>query len=408
MTHEPETTLYQNSLRTWEIFHARSTELDLGKRLRDLEAPTFGQIEEALWVIPSAERTPVAFGVFLQAAAGWSAIEQTHFLSVFLAASSKPVRRILEAAVRGALKTPDHLPVTLEEFPSRIWKRAVDSGSPTRLVTAGHQAVRAMIRLSAEYENLTEATSQPPDLRHLKPGDSMEFTVPSGDLPVVCDLLALPPSTLPEMKTRVLDRIMENTMDGRFELTEGQDWVFSAWAFADTCESSDHISVVLRQVATTLKKLGDRKNLHSSHHAQRLGRFLFRLGLRGDSMRCAKAVGISPWEHGWQFQSLRASTHNRIRDLLIRPETNTDAWSIEPALACSAMSIPLWLANPINRVEALQKLFQMSADCPWLFPRLQHVFQWHLALVGKQKALHEIEVIAPDWSVGLGCKVRTQ
>ena len=399
MTDTPEANAYQNALRTWEAYHARSTELNLGDCLRDLDTTSLGQIAEALRVIPSSERGPVAFGVFVKAAASWRPIEQTVFLGEFLSSPSKPERRILEAATRGAMKTSDRLPVTIEEFPSRIWKRAIASGSPARLVSAGHQAVLAMIRLYFANEN--QGAPTPPDFRKLKLGEEMEFQVPSGDLPPVMDLLGLPPSTLPEMKRRVLDKISHGMSNGTFELSQGQDVAFPAWVSADSCESSDHISVVLRQMDTTLEKLGSKSSLHGRHHTRRLGRLLFRLGLRRDSMRCAKAIGISPWEQGWQFQSIRGSSHTRIREHLIHAGMDTDAWAAEPALACSAMSSPLWLMTPLNRVNDLMRLFQKSSQCPWLFPRLGHVFQWHLALIGKQDALLEIGSIAPDWSVGL-------
>lgn len=73
----------------------------------------------------------------------------------------------------------------------------------------------------------------------------------------------------------------------------------------------------------------------------------------------------------------------------------------DPALACSAMTIPLWLADGVERVSELTSLLYRAADCPWMFPRLQHIYQWHLAIAGKQAALGEIEQLAPDLAVGL-------
>lgn len=256
-----------------------------------------------------------------------------------------------------------------------------------------------MLRLLFQYE--VEGEPIPPDIRNLKPGDTLEFLVPSGDLPAEADLLAIPPFTLLEMKGRVLEKVYAKFTAGRFSLSDGQDAAFFAWVFADTDEGPDHIALILRHAGIMLERLKDRKSLYSSHHAQRLGRLLFRLGHRRESMRCAKAVGLSPWDEGWQFQSIRGSTHTRIRNRLVRPGTITDTWQTYPSLACSSMSLPLWLRDPINRMPELVKLFNGAQSCPWIFSHLHHVFQWHLALAGKQTALREIETIDPESAGGL-------
>jgi hypothetical protein len=49
----------------------------------------------------------------------------------------------------------------------------------------------------------------------------------------------------------------------------------------------------------------------------------------------------------------------------------------------------------------LVKLFNGAQSCPWIFSHLHHVFQWHLALAGKQTALREIETIDPESAGGL-------
>lgn len=399
MTLEPEATVYQHALRQWEEFHAASSNVNLGGCLRDLEGTAPADLAHALRILPANERTPVAFGVFLQAASRWSPLEQTVFLGEFLPRPSTVGRRILDSAAPGALEAPAKLPVTLEEFPSRIWKRAIASGSPRRIANAGHQAVLAMLRLYFRYE--VEVEAAPPDISNLQPGQTMEFFVPSGDLPPVIDLLGIPPFTLPEMKARVLDRIMEDTTAGQFTMSAGQDAAFSAWVFADSDEGPEYIAVVLRHAGIMLEKLNDRKSLYSSHHAQRLGRLLFRLGHRRESMRCAKAVGLSPWDQGWQFQSIRGSTHARIRNLLNRHGAITVAWQSDPALACSAMSLPLWLKDPVSRMPELVKLFNEPKSFPWIFPCLHHIYQWHLSLAGKENALREIESFDPESAVGL-------
>jgi hypothetical protein len=401
----PETIAYQHAGRVWEEFHAESTRLNLGERLQDLESCPSAEIAEALRILPGGERTPVAFGVFLHAASHWTPLEQTVFLGEFLPGPSVVERRILEAAARGALKAPEKLPVTLEEFPSRIWQRAIASGSPTRLIHAGHQAVLAMLRLYFRYEVQGEPT--PPDFSKLQPGEEMEFRVPSGDLPPIMDLLGLPPFTLPEMKGRVLEWIMDAARKERFALSCGQDHAFFAWVFADTPDGPKYSEQIAEEAATMLERLNDRKSLHSSHHAQRLGRLLFRLGRRRESIRCAKAVGLSPWQQGWQFQTLVGSAHTRIRARLVRPGIISDAWTTEPALAGSAMSMPLWLVDPVNRVPDLVELFRKADACPWIFPRLHHVYQWHLALCGKQETLREVEAVDPEFAIGLAAQTRS-
>jgi hypothetical protein len=400
----PETIAYQHARRAWEEFHAKSTQLNLGERLQNLESTSSAEIAEALRILPTWERTPVAFGVFIDAASRWSPHQQTVFLDEFSPDPSAVERCILEAAAFGTLKAPEKLPVTLEEFPNRIWRRAIASGSPARLVNAGRQAVLAILRLYFQHQEQGEATL--PDISQLQPGEEIAFWVPSGDLPRLMDLLGLPPFTLPEMKARVLDWIMDEARKDRFVLTEGQDNAFFAWVFADTPEGPKYAEQVAEDAAAMLKKLNDRKCLYSRHHAQRLGRLLFRLGLRAESLRCAKAVGLSPWQQGWQFQSIVGSACHRIRESLIRPGMITDAWVTEPALACSAMSMPLWLVEPVNRVPDLVKLFEKADICPWMFPRLHHVYQWHLALCGKQSALAEIETLAPAWGIGLAAQAR--
>lgn len=401
-----ETIAYQHAFQTWTKFHAETTRLKLGDRLLNPGSTSIEGISEAIRILPPGERLPVAFGVFLMAAGHWSPSGQAAFLGEFLPCPSDIESGILETARRTAVEPPESLPVTLEEFPSRLWKRAMASGHPDRLFHAAHQSVSAIIRLHFQYEEQGEPAR--PDFSELEPGEEMEFLVPSGDLPPVMDLLGLPPFTLPEMKGRVLDWITNKVRKNQFTLSSGEDDAFFAWVFADTSEGPMHVGEILSQANTMLEKLKGRKCLYSSHHAQRLGRLLFRLGKRRESIRCAKAMGRSPWQLGWQFQSIVGSVHARTRERLLRKDVIADAWEGDPALACSAMTVPLWLVNPVNRVNALMGLFKQAASCPWIFPRMHHVYQWHLALTGKQDALGEIEAIAPDYSVGLtmSCSIR--
>lgn len=394
-----ETIAYQHAFQTWTKFHAETTRLKLGERFLNLESTSIEGISEAIRILPPGERLPVAFGVFLMAAGHWNPSGQAAFLGEFLPCPSEIERGILETARRTAVEPPAKLPVTLEEFPSRLWKRAMASGHPDRLIHAAHQSVNAIIRLHFQYEGQGEPAR--PDFSELEPGEEIEFLVPSGDLPPVMDLLGLPPFTLPEMKCRVLDWITNEVRKDQFTLSSGEDVAFFAWVFADTCEGPMHAGEILSQANTMLGKLKDRKSLYSSHHAQRLGRLLFRLGKRRESIRCAKTIGRSPWQLGWQFQSIIGSVHARIRERLLRKDVIANTWETNPALACSAMTLPLWLVKPVNRVSTLMGLFNQAASCPWIFLRMHHVYQWHLALAGKQEALDEIETIAPDWGIGL-------
>jgi hypothetical protein len=105
---------------------------------------------------------------------------------------------------------------------------------------------------------------------------------------------------------------------------------------------------------------------------------------------------------------LSAAFHRRIRRIIIKPGMETDRWLTDPALACSYMSIPLWLQDGICRINQLTSLFGQARQCPWLYPQLNQVFQWHLALAGNQKALHQIATMDPEGQVGLAVPSPTQ
>jgi hypothetical protein len=275
-TLEPESIVYQRALNEWETFHARTNELHLGDVLLNPDDTPASGIAAALRVLPPAERSPVAFGMFLKSASRWSSIEQTVFLGEFLPRPTVIERRLLEAAVRGVLTVPEKLPVTLEEFPSRIWKRAIASGSPARIETAAHQAVHAMMVLIEQYEDVWEC--EVPKIGKLEIGEEMAIRVPSGDLEPVIDLLALTPFTLREMTIRVLEKIERDTVEGPSLLFTEQYAAFSAWVLAETCEGPDRINIVVRQAAAMVREQQRQKNLYRHHHIQRFGRILFRLG----------------------------------------------------------------------------------------------------------------------------------
>lgn len=65
------------------------------------------------------------------------------------------------------------------------------------------------------------------------------------------------------------------------------------------------------------------------------------------------------------------------------------------------MSLPLWLVDGVSRVPELTQLFNQAAAFPWIFPRLYHVFQWHLAIAGKRQALKEVSGMCTDNDLGL-------
>ena len=390
---------YQLALQRWQAFQAQSTDVELRACLRNPEATAPAKMAAALRVLPPLERFPVAFGVFLSAARHWRPLEQTVFLGEFLPAPSDIERHILEAAARGTWIVPEKLPVTLDEFPSRIWKRAVASGFLARIAKAGHLAVLAMLRLLDQYQQETDVTGV--NRSELDVGEEMEVRVPSGDLPEVFDLLGLPPSTFSEMKDRVIDRLQEDISAGRFSLTDGQMEAINAWTHGHKVEGSDHITEILNQASAILGKPLVDQTLHDIHHIRRLGRLLFRLGLRHEAMRCAKALGVSAWEEGWQFQTVTHATHSRVRKFCFGSGAGDNRWQFDPALACAAMTVPLWLTDCYISVASLERLFKKSRAFPWVFPRLFHIFQWSLACAGKERTLREVEAISPEFAIGL-------
>ena len=383
---------YQHALRIWKDYHTRTSGSGLADRLHHPNEASPEQLAELLRWIPGAERAPVAFGCFLKGAGKWRPLQQTGFLGEFLSSSGPMERGILEAAARGALKYPENLPLTLEEFPSRIWKRALAANSPARLAIAGQQAVRAMGRLFARHE-------EDSDLENL-----MTFRIPSGDLPDVMDLASLSPARFVVLKSRIIDRIMDEVRLNCFEITMEDMPVIRAWVLVETNELEDGIERLAAEARVSMEKYLATGSLRDRHHTRRLGRLMFRFGQRRLSSQCAKVLGHSPWRIGWQFQSISGAAHACVRRAILRPGQVADDWMREPALACSAMSIPLWLTDGVERVSNLVDLFRQAADCPWLFPRLQHIYQWHLALAAKHAELRQIEGIAPDLAIGLSGK----
>lgn len=386
----PEIQAYQHARSTWERFRATFRFTAAEAESLFCEEPTGELVDRFLLALPPDERRPVAFGFFLRHAGRWSPLRQSSFLGGFLPAPLAAERTILEAAVRGVPDRPGRLPVTLEEFPSRIWKRALASRRPHRLAAAAHLAFRAAASLHEEYREGLD-----PD------EEGNVFLIPSGDVPADIDLIALTPASHRELKARVLSQLLHDVTGGRRELTTEQLAAIRAWSLVDTGESALQIETLAAKARETMASLLIHGRLRDHHHTRRLGRLMFRLGFRRLASQCAKCLGDSPWELGWQHQSIAPAAHARIRGILLRRGGAGEAWRTDPALACSAMSLPLWLADGVARLSELAALFNRAEACPWIFPRLQPVFQWHLAIAGRTADLLQVERLDPGLAAGL-------
>lgn len=397
---KPAVLAYQHALTQWKAFHANTSAPGLGECLWQCETSPPDEIAGLLRLLPTGERTPVAFGVFFKGARHWRPIEQTVYLGEFLSGPTPGERKLLEAAVRGVLPCPEKLPVTLEEFPSRIWQRAQAKQAPARLVAAACLAVAAIVRLLDGY--VDEPVNDTPDFSKLQPGESMDFHVPSGDLPAVLDLVALTPSSLKELKLRVLAKVEADILAENLPFLKEMFPAMSAWILMEgNADGESMLEGIVREARLGAEHYLRDPSLYHHHHTRRLGRLMIRFGQRCLANRCAKAIGHSPWQQGWQHQALANAPHTSIRNAIMQTSTDTDAWLHDPALASSAMSRPLWLNNTVSRLPELIALFTRAADCPWIFPRLHDIFQWHLALADKRAELRAVEALAPDWAVGL-------
>ena len=115
---------YQHALAVWENFHSQSKCPVPDEESLTRRGASENSIDRVLRALPQGEQTPVAFGLFVRFGRNWSPLHQTSFLGEFLPGPSPEERNILKAAAKGAVKRPRKRPVTVEEFPSRIWKRA--------------------------------------------------------------------------------------------------------------------------------------------------------------------------------------------------------------------------------------------------------------------------------------------
>ena len=395
----PEAIAYQHALAEWRGFRSRTFATGLLSVIRNPALTDPDEIAEALRVLPAGECRPVAFTIVMKAGGGWSQSMLDGFLDEFLPNLSSVERHTLDATVCHRVTIPEKLPATIENFPSRIWQRALAHQRPARLQTAAFQATDAMMLLLAASGCQEEEPEQEDE-----GGDSevsYSYRVPIGDLDSVFDLVGIPPASFDELKDKVINKILTEFETGNLRLYEGQGMMVRAWRDGDSQAGHASVGEILAEAIRMREEAARYGGLKARFRTMRLGRFLLRLGFRREAMRCARAIANAPWEHGWQMQALQAAFHTRIRNLIIKPGMASDRWLTDPALACSCMSMPLWLKDGVCRLPELIALFEQAREFPWLYPQLHQIFQWHLALAEYQQALREVTVIDPEGDVGL-------
>jgi hypothetical protein len=406
MSLTPEAASYQYAFDVWRAFRSATFATSLLKILRHPAITDPEEIATAVRVLPSIECRPIAFAVAMKAGGGWASATLDRFLHEFLPEMSHCERQTLEAALSRRLTTPERLPSTVETYPSRIWQRALAHQRPARLQSAAFMATSALAALLVE-SGCHEEDDDLDDESAAEAGTTGRCRISIADLDPVFDLVGICPADFPELKSRIFNKIVADIEAGNFELESGQDVMLRAWAGANTVTGSGAVAEILDEAERMRTEFTRGKRILGLIHSMRLGRFLIRLGMRRDAMRCARTIGRSPWEYGWQQQPLSAAFHCRIRGIIIKPGMEADRWLTDPALASSYMSVPLWLQDGICRIDQLTTLFGQARQCPWLYPQLGHVFQWHLALAGNHQALGEIAALDPEGQVGLAHPSRT-
>jgi hypothetical protein len=382
----PESLAYQHALHHWQNFQDAANRTRLDKLLRRPGAFGKPPYIEALNLLPPAERRPVVFGELARYANEFFPEDYLRLREQFLPDASEFELETLEAVKRGELTIPDKLPVTLEEFSSRIWNRALASGSATRLVAAGCHAIDKTMMLYSQFEDLPENENE------------RIFKINNGDIPEIFDLFVLAPKQHSALKNQLVASLVAKVEAGEFTWTHEVNAIIPAWLSLMDEESTATVEKLIQDTLNLieeLKHLGQ-KRLTSHYRIRKFGRLLFRLGKRKESLRAARALGYSAWAEGWQFQCTDGKGYSNRRNYLIQPSTDADAWQHEPALACSEMSLPLWLMDGVSRVPQLVKFFNQADTFPWVFPQLYHIFQWHLAIAGKTQALGEIRSLSME------------
>ncbi len=387
----PESLAYQHALHHWQNFQEAANRTRLDKLLRRPGAFGKPPYIEALNLLPHAERRPVVFGELARYANEFSPEDYLRLREQFLPDASVLELETLEAVKRGDLTIPDQLPVTLEEFSSRIWQRAMASGSATRLVAAGCHAINKTLMLYSQFEDFPENENE------------YIFTINNGDIPEIFDLFVLAPKQHSALKNQLASSLMAKVEAGEVTWTHEVNAIIPAWLSLmdeDSTATVDKFIQDARNHIDELKHVG-LKRLTSHYRIRKLGRLLFRLGKRKESLRAARALGYSAWAEGWQFQCTDGKGYANRRNYLVQPSTDANAWQHEPALACSEMTLPLWLIDGVSRVPELVTLFNQADTFPWVFPQLYHIFQWHLAIAGNQAALQEIAAMDRTTDLGL-------
>ena len=407
--------IYSRSRAGWRAFHLSTCEGHHAARLRRFREVSASKLGDTLGLLPAGEREPVAFGIYLGAASGWNAEERERFRRHHLSRCHPAAAEVLDGADRGTLAAPGRVPATLEEFPSRIWKRALASGRPGRLATAGAQAVEAIVRLLESHPDRGCGLPFYPTQRRMVPSVPIREAAPDyphpdhwlgvtvGDMPSELDLIAVAPASSLHLKGRMFDHftalgqsigftILKPTAKAIFSWFQGATQNVMPDAYFADCE---------KRVANLRESRSPFR--HPDAEVTVAGAIAYRLGRR----RLAARFDPLPdpglrRRHGWHHLPIPPERHARLRRVLAtQAGADATAWQTDPGLACSGMSLPLWLEDGSDHLPKIAALLERTGEFPWVFPRLYHVFQWRLALAGHCDALRGIYERFPDDSWGL-------
>lgn len=395
---EPTTHAYHHALSVWLEFQNQTQAYLINQRVA-LEQPEepMVMLERVLPFLPLAERVPSAIGLFIQASSTWCPVKARTFREEFLPSPCSRVAELLDMAAAGQLPIPVQLAITLEEFPSRIWLRAQARPSLRHLAAAAIQAARATVTLIKRHEEDLDLV------------DLTRTGICSKQIPNIFDLVALAPAERHAQRTAVLDHLVHQAETGKFTPTKPNLLAQSVWASSATPNIDARLDPLRAQAERACHERTASGQLKHVHDAESLGRLFVRLGQRAPAYRCARALGRRAWRAGWQHQVVSQNIHTRIRKILVARHGDSSAWLSDPTLACSSMSLPLWLIDPTPRVAQLRALFLRAAECPWIFPRLHFIFQWHLACAAESTALAEIQKLAPELAIPeLPCTDKTK
>lgn len=238
----PESLAYQNALGRWRDFQEVAKTMRLDKMLCKPDAFGSPVYFEALNLLPPTERRPVAFGELARHANQFSPQDHARIREVILPNATAFELDTLDAAKKGNLSLPDKLPVTLEEFPSRIWQRALASGSPQRLVTAGVQAIDFTLRLLSQIDYITTADDDY--------GDEVVWSIEIGDITEVFDLIALAPREHLEFKTHLIEALMARVEADQTTMFKEVFETIPAWVLLDDQDTDSRIEQLTKDTRT--------------------------------------------------------------------------------------------------------------------------------------------------------------